>query len=250
MIGMARSIPLLAIFFVFLSARAAPPEFEAASVRVSKATRGRGSITFNATRLTYTNVRVLDCMMSAWNVKDYQIDGPDWLRTDRYDITATTPAPVEEEALKGMLQALLQERFQMKVHLEKRVLPVYAMVVSKSGVKLKPAAAPGRPSIRMNGGGVVFTSVTIADLIDLLSRVHLAELDRPVVDDTGLTGRYDLSISLFGTQEEMRSALAKGDFGASIFTLIQEQLGLKLEPKQLPVQVVAVDRAERTPSAN
>jgi uncharacterized protein (TIGR03435 family) len=136
------------------------------------------------------------------------------------------------------------------VHVEKRELPVYAMVVSKNGAKLKDAAAAGRPAIRMNGGGVVFTSVTIADLIDLMSRVHLAELDRPVVDDTGLTGRYDLTINLFGTQEEMMSAMSKGDFGSSIFTLIQEQLGLRLEPKKLPLQMVVVDQAERTPSEN
>jgi uncharacterized protein (TIGR03435 family) len=222
-------------------------EFEAASLRVSKAGGGRGSMTMDSTRLTYTNVSVRDCIMSAWNVKAYQIDGPDWVGTDRYDLAATSATPVED-ALKNMLQALLIERFHMKVHVEKRDLPVYAMVVSKNGAKLKDAAAAGRPAIRMNGGGVIFTSVTIADLIDLMSRVHLAELDRPVVDDTGLTGRYDLTIHLFGTQEEMMSALSKGDFGSSLFTLIQEQLGLKLEPKKLPLQMVVVDQAERTPS--
>ncbi len=225
-------------------------EFEAASLKPSTAGGGRGSMKMDSTRLTYTNVSVRDCIMSAWNVKDYQIDGPDWLRSDRYDLVATAAAPAEEDALKGMLQSLLLERFHMKVHLETRELPVYAMVVSKGGAKLKDAAAPGRPAIRMNGGGVVFTSVTIADLIELMTRAHLAELDRPVVDDTGLTGRYDVTVNLFGTQEEMTSALSKRDFGSSIFTLIQEQLGLKLEPKKLPLQMVVVDQAERTPSEN
>jgi len=204
----------------------------------------------DATRLTYANVSVRDCVMSAWNVKAYQVEGPDWLATDRYDLAATSAMPVEEDSLKNMLQALLLERFHMKVHLETRELPVYAMVVSKNGAKLKDAAAPGRPAIRVNGGGVVFTGVTITDLIDLMSRVHLAELDRPVVDDTGLTGRYDLTVNLFGTQQEMMSALSKGDFGSSIFTLIQEQLGLKLEPKKLLTRMVVVDQAERTPSEN
>jgi len=225
-------------------------EFEAASLRASKTPGGRGSMTMDSTRLTYTNASVRDCIMSAWNVKGYQIDGPDWLGADRYDLAATSATPVEEDALKSMLQTLLIERFHMKVHVEKRDLPVYAMVVSKNGAKMKDAAAPGRPVIRMNGGGVVFTSVTISDLIDLMSRAHLAELDRPVVDDTGLTGRYDVTINLFGTQEEMMSALSKGDFGSSIFTLIQEQLGLKLEPKKLPLQMVVIDQAERTPSGN
>jgi uncharacterized protein (TIGR03435 family) len=248
---MIRRIGIAALLTVCLGMQVGnAAEFEAASLKPSKAGSGRGSMRMDSTRLTYTNVSVRECIASAWNVKDYQIDGPDWLRTDRYDLAATAGAPVEEDALKSMLQTLLLERFHMKVHLEKRDLPVYAMVVSKNGAKLKDAAAPGRPAIRMNGGGVVFTSVTIADLIDLMSRAHLAELDRPVVDDTGLTGRYDVTINLFGTQEEMKSALSKGDFGSSIFTLIQEQLGLRLEPKKLPLQMVVVDQAERTPSQN
>ncbi|HVY94139.1 MAG TPA: TIGR03435 family protein [Bryobacteraceae bacterium] len=247
---MIRRILLVAAVVALWVSVAGAAEFEAASLKPSTAGGGRGSMKMDSTRLTYTNVSVRDCIMSAWNVKDYQIDGPDWLRSDRYDLVATAAAPAEEDALKGMLQSLLLERFHMKMHLETRELPVYAMVVSKGGAKLKDAAAPGRPAIRMNGGGVVFTSVTIADLIELMTRAHLAELDRPVVDDTGLTGRYDVTVNLFGTQEEMTSALSKRDFGSSIFTLIQEQLGLKLEPKKLPLQMVVVDQAERTPSEN
>ncbi|HVW11990.1 MAG TPA: TIGR03435 family protein [Bryobacteraceae bacterium] len=248
---MVRRILLLALaaMTLFVSGAGAA-EFEAASLKASKAGGGRGSMSMDSTRLTYTNVSVRDCIMSAWNVKDYQIDGPGWLRTDRYDLAATASAPSGDDALKGMLQTLLLDRFQMKVHIETRDLPVYAMVVAKGGAKLKGAAAPGRPAIRMSGGGVVFTSVTINDLIDLMARARFAELDRPVVDDTGLTGRYDITVNLFGTQEELMSALSKGDFGSSIFTLIQEQLGLKLEAKKLPLQMVVVDQAERTPSEN
>ncbi|HVV45122.1 MAG TPA: TIGR03435 family protein, partial [Bryobacteraceae bacterium] len=99
--------------------------FEAASLKPSKAGGGRGSMTIDATRLTYANVSVRDCVMSAWNVKAYQVEGPDWLSTDRYDLAATSAMPVEEDALKNMLQALLLERFHMKVHVETRELPVY-----------------------------------------------------------------------------------------------------------------------------
>jgi hypothetical protein len=86
-------------------------EFEAASLRASKLPGGRGSMTVDATRLTYTNVNVRDCIMSAWNVKAYQVEGPDWLRADRYDLAATSATPVEEDTLKRMLQTLLIERF-------------------------------------------------------------------------------------------------------------------------------------------
>jgi uncharacterized protein (TIGR03435 family) len=80
--------------------------------------------------------------------------------------------------------------------------------------------------------------------------MRMAEMDRPVIDNTGLKGRYDFTVTLFGTQEEMMAALNKGDFGTSIFTLIQEQLGLKLEPQKLPIDMVIVEKAERVPTEN
>jgi uncharacterized protein (TIGR03435 family) len=153
--------------------------------------------------------------------------------------------------MKLMLRKLLTDRFQMTVHVEKKELPVYALVAAKNGTKLlHESENPGKSSVRMNGGGVVFTSTTIAELVDYMSRMRLAEMDRPVIDDTGLKGRYDFAVTLFGTQEEMMAALNKGDFGSSIFTLLQEQLGLKLEPRKLPVDMVMVEKAEKVPTEN
>jgi len=226
------------------------PEFDAASIKPSQPGGNRQSIRIDPGRITYSNVTLRDALMSAYDAKDYQISGPDWLKTDRFDIIATAPGPVADDVMKTMLQKLLSARFQMTVHREKRDLPVYGMVISKTGTKLHEAAAPGRSNMRMNGGGVVFTSVTVPELIDYLSRMRLAEMDRPVVDHTGLTGKYDFTVNLFGTQEEMMAAVSKGDFGSSIFTLIQEQLGLKLEAQKLPLDMVIVDKAERTPTEN
>jgi len=121
------------------------------------------------------------------------------------------------------------------------------MVVGKNGTKLHETETPGRSNMRMNGGGVVFTSVSVPELIEYISRLRTAEMDRPVVDNTGLKGRYNFTVNLFGTQEEMMAAVGKGDFGSSIFTLIQEQLGLKLEPQKLPLEMVVVDKAEKVP---
>lgn len=225
-------------------------EFDAASIKPNKAGGDRKSMNSDAGRITYTNVSLRDCLMAAYDAKDYQISGPDWIKTDRFDVVATAAGSVSDDALKLMLQKLLNARFQMTVHREKKELPVYAMVVSKTGTKLHETATPGRSTMRMNGGGMVFTSVTIAELIDDMSRLRVAEMDRPVVDNTGLKGRYDFSVNLFGTQEEMMAAMNKGDFGSSIFTLIQEQLGLKLEPQKLPLDMVVIDKAERTPTEN
>jgi len=226
------------------------PQFDAASVKPSKAGGGRGSMTGDTGRITYTNVSLRDCLMNAYDAKDYQISGPDWIRTERYDIVATAPGPVSDDAMKLMLQKLLTERFQMTIHKEKKDLPVYAMVVGKNGTKLHETETPGRSNMRMNGGGVVFTSVSVPELIEYISRLRTAEMDRPVVDNTGLKGRYNFTVNLFGTQEEMMAAVGKGDFGSSIFTLIQEQLGLKLEPQKLPLEMVVVDKAEKVPREN
>jgi uncharacterized protein (TIGR03435 family) len=225
-------------------------EFDAASIKPSKAGGGRGSMNSDSGRITYTNVSLRDCLMAAYDAKDYQISGPDWMRTDRFDIIATASGSASDDAMKLMLQKLLTARFQMTVRREKKDLPVYAMVIAKGGTKLHETETPGKSNMRMTSGGVAFTSVTVQELIDDMSRLRTAEMDRPVIDDTGLKGRYDFTVTLFASQEEMTAAMSKGDFGSSIFTLIQEQLGLKLEPRKLPLEMVIVEKAERIPTEN
>lgn len=250
------------------------PEFDAASVKPS-AGGARRAMVASPGRIMFTAVTLRDCLMAAYDVKDYQITGPDWLRTDRFDIVATVPepaspdaapaasagqtppapnngqaAPVLTAAMRQMLQKLLNDRFQITLHHEQRDLPVYAMVVGKNGTKLKEAETPGRSSVQMNGGTVTLRNVTVQELLDYMSRLRTAEMDRPVVDNTGLKGQYNVTVNLFGTQEEMMAALNKGDFGTSIFTLLQEQLGLKLEPEKLPLDMIVIDKAVRTPVEN
>ncbi len=239
----------LILFALTGSLCAQTQEFDAASIKPSKA-GGRASMNSDSGRITYTNVTLRDCLMAAYDAKDYQIAGPDWMRTDRFDVIATASSPVPDDAMKLMLQKLLTARFQMTVHREKRELPVYAMVIAKGGTKLHETETPGKSNMRMTSGGVAFTSVTVQELIDDMSRLRSAEMDRPVIDDTGLKGRYDFTVTLFASQEEMMAAMNKGDFGSSIFTLIQEQLGLKLEPRKLPLDMVIVDKAERIPTEN
>lgn len=230
------------------------PEFDAASIKPSNAGGSRRSMNSDAGRLTYTNVSLWDCLMAAYDAKDYQISGPDWMKTERFDIVAAAPGTISDDVMKLMLQKLLTDRFRMTVHREVKDLPVYAMVIGKNGTKLHESETPGTPgrgSMRMNGGGVVFTGVTVQELIDDMSRLRsTGELDRPVIDHTGLKGRYDFTVTLFGTQEEMMAAVNKGDLGSSIFTLIQEQLGLKLEPMKLPLNMVVVDQADKAPTEN
>ncbi len=259
--GFARVFLAIAIVSAL---HAQSPEFDVASVKPS-APGGRKALTVSPGRITFNSVTLRDCLMAAYDMKDYQITGPDWMRIDRFDIVATAPAgmtespapesgalagPVLTPNLRLMLQKLLNARFQITMHREKRELPVYAMVVGKNGTKLKETDTPGRSNMRMNGGSVSFKSVTIQELVDDLSQIRTAEMDRPVIDNTGLKGRYDFTVTLFNTQEEMMAAINKGDFGSSIFTLIQEQLGLKLESQKLPLDMVIVEKAERVPTDN
>jgi uncharacterized protein (TIGR03435 family) len=241
---------LFSIAALAVCLQAQTPEFDAASIKPSATAGGRKSLSSDPGRITYSSVTLRDCLMAAYDVKDYQISGPDWMGTDRYDIVATAGGAISDESMKLMLQKLLMARFQMTVHREQKELPVYAMVVAKNGTKLHETENPGRSSLRMNGGGVVFSSVTIQQIIDYMSRFPTAELDRPVIDETGLRGHYDATVNLFGTQDEMMAAVSKGDLGSSIFTLLQEQLGLKLEPKKLPLDMVVVDKAEKVPTEN
>jgi len=217
----------------------------------------------------------------AYNVKDFQIIGPDWLASEHFDITAKRPEGVEgEKALRGMMASLLEDRFKLVMHRETRDLPAYALVVGKGGLKMKeiPPDADGgdtsKVDVNVTGGGRGGTTVdlgggsslsysinkleahkvNIPSIVDSLSKF----LDRPVVDETGLTGRYNFTLeySIDELRNLVRSSGADAsripDLGGdqvSIFTSV-ETLGLKFEARKSPVPVIVIDSIQRTPTAN
>jgi uncharacterized protein (TIGR03435 family) len=146
-----------------------------------------------------------------------------------------------------MLQSLLADRFKLKVHHETRPLSVYALVAGKSGPKFKPST-PEEPSVgRFNVNGrietMTFTTVSMDDLADALTGSYS---DRPIIDKTGLTGNYDIKLE---ATPQSRITRDPQPADLSIFTAVQEQLGLKLEPTKAPVDVLVVDHIEK-PSEN
>jgi uncharacterized protein (TIGR03435 family) len=194
---------------------------------------------------------------AAYDLNPREISGgPDWMDSERYDITAVTPGdvrPTRDEQM-GMLRKLLAERFQLAFHREPKELSIYVLEVAKGGPKLKDAAKPDDLPALIN---VVYPqsiklparNVTMGDFVSMLQR---AVLDRPVVDKTGLTGRYDFDLEWAPDESQFDGAIrpaSTDENAAPLFTAIQQQLGLKLVATTGSVDALVVDKAER-PSAN
>lgn len=183
--------------------------------------------------------------------------GPSWVDRDRFDIVAKsegTPVPSRDER-KQMLRALIVERFQLTFHREARVTAVYALVVGKNGPKMKVRKpGDGGPpfSLPFNALHITGRNVPMATLADTLQAIiPLTDPERddhPVVDQTGLTGTFDFELAWSGdsTFSGGRNGTATETSGApDLFTAIQEQLGLKLELKKAPMEILVIDHAEK-----
>ncbi len=174
--------------------------------------------------------------MRAYRLKAYQISGPAWLASEFYDILAKTSEPVTDPVQRLMLQDLLASRFQLAMHFETQSLPCYELVVAKNGLKIHPVE-PNGEGIRIwgNGLGVRATQATMASFAIQLS----GKLDRPVLDKTGISSLFD-----FDVKWAPLTAEPEADPGPSLFTAIQT-LGLKLESRKAPIQVLVIDHIAR-----
>jgi uncharacterized protein (TIGR03435 family) len=146
-----------------------------------------------------------------------------------------------------MLQALLLERFRMTVHREKKELPVYVLLPGKGEAKVKQAKADDAPSLGGNATGALFHNQPISRFTFMLTR----RMDRPVLDQTGLKGRYDFTIDLSGLGFAGREAAREaGEAGPSIFTTVQRDLGLRLEARKETIEILVIDAASKEPTEN
>jgi len=239
---------------------AAAPAFEVVSVKPAPPPTGnnlRVSMGGDPGRVTFSNVTLKNVMTRAYGVKPHQISGPDWLDSARYDVVATIPAGAPRDQIPMMLQTLLTDRFKLAVHREQKVMPAYALVAGKNGPKLHEADAEAGLRISMGPKGRQLNGkVSLARLADALSNW----VDRPVLDMTGIKGIYDIDLewtpdegqpgapSLAPGGEAGRPEV--GGDGPSIFTAVQEKLGLKLEGRKSPAEIIVVDHAERAPTEN
>ncbi len=229
---------------------AATATFEAATVKPHKPDAGPFRVTtaVEPGGIRFTNVNLKSCIRKAYGLRTYQIaGGPGWVNEDRFDIVARAAGAASEDQFMAMLQSLLEERFQLKFHRENREIPVYSLVAGKKGVKIQPVKDD--ESGEWIGGDdqhpISVRNLSMAGFAAVLARAQ--QVDRPVQDKTGLKGVFTFSLNF--VPKEPGGPDTEPPDGPSIFTALQEQLGLKLEPAKGAVEILVIDRAER-PSAN
>jgi uncharacterized protein (TIGR03435 family) len=308
------------------------PTFEVASIKATAPQEmGRMMVRMGGSpgRIDWVNVSLRDMIRTAYDVKDYQVSGPDWMNTARFDVDAKYPPDTPTDQRNLMMQALLAERFGLKIHKESKEVQVYNLVAGKNGPKLKKAdenaspmilEGPGGPRIsdrRVDGpggpsggsGGVVGGAIGAARTtaagagsggpggpgggrggmimmrmegpgklvlsgkgmtVQALSEMLARQVGKPVFNQTGIEGMYDIDLEfkpeagMMGGMNVVRmGGPAPGGHGGgadgpapdgveapSIFTAVQDQLGLKLDPKKGPIETIVVDQVNRTPTEN
>ncbi len=254
-------------------------EFEVASVKHVESTApvaagairgagggGRGGVP-QIGQVNYPPLTFKDLVQRAYSVKDYQVAGPDWISTERYSIVAKLPEGGTTDQIPQMLQSLLASRFLMKLHREQRSIPIYALQVGKDGTKLKEgddsalkslaqtnerlARAMNQPGVEAfmmttAAGRIAAKNATMARLTDLLSR----QLDRPVIDETQLTGSYSFILDWLPDGAPNPTETADDRIGLPLPAALQSQLGLRLEKRNAPADILVIDHAEKTPTGN
>lgn len=282
-------------------------EFEVATVKPAAPGptmigRQGGPGTRDPGRVNYTGMALKNLLSFAYGVKIFQISGPSWMASERYDITATIPEGATKEQFAVMLQNLLLDRFKIKLHHETKEFPLYELSVAKNGPKLKasvpdanvnpndpppppgplpkgkdgfPQLPPGRKGLfimlRPNGFHLAAMVQSMSEFSDVLAE----QLGGAVVDKTGLSGTFEFTLD-FAPEPDFfqRNGLnpppptppggngpaagptpgptAAGDpaEAPNIFTAVQDQLGLKLEKKKGPLDMIVIDQVEKTPTEN
>jgi uncharacterized protein (TIGR03435 family) len=228
------------------------PAFEVASIRPDVFGSHPRSIQYSAGgRFTASNVPLRALIEEAYAIRDFQVSGgPDWVNRDQFNIAAKAEGDASKGQVRVMLQTLLAERFQLVLRRESKEVSVYTLTVGKTGPKLKEVKLDEDNATRgMRFGGIgriAGAMATMPQLVVMLSDIKLngsAILDRPVLDRTGLTGVYDFKLEWSAEEQSADRTTSTNPAGPSIFTAVQEQLGLKLESTKAPVEFFVIEQA-------
>jgi uncharacterized protein (TIGR03435 family) len=230
-------------------------EFEAVSVKPNNSGSGSSHSSSDQGMLRATNLSLRNLIVTAYGMKDYQVEGPDWLSSERFDVTAKFPEALPKDrekynaAFTVMMQKMLADRFKLVAHREQKTFSVYGLVVGKTGIKFKEVPNNGDSRSDSHNTHYEGRTVSMAKLAEFLSR----NTDLPVLDMTGLKGSYDLTLDW--SPEPRQSGDGKDDAPViadrpALPEALQEQLGLKLESRKAPIEILVVDHAEKVPTEN
>jgi uncharacterized protein (TIGR03435 family) len=258
------SVVLSWLALSLMGAQSSTPSFEVASVKRAAdpphGSNGHGatgfSVSSDAAFVRYSGVSLQWLIMKAFETNEFAITGPAWIATERYDVVAKLREGANKSEIPAMLQQLLVERFHLVVRQEEKAQKDYAMVVEKSGLRLKPASGTDGPSaegIDMRPSGMTITSMPLGRLAEIIGRL----LRLPVVDSTGIDGRFDgilpLSSSdiaaLFSPGSDLAQSDSDGNPSGRLFGALRE-IGLNLVAHVSSVRVVAVVSADKAPTSN
>ena len=235
---------------VQMMSKDAEPDWEVATVKPSDPNYKFDYFTVRGRHVIVKNQTVESMLRRAYGLQRSQFIGlPDWVRTEHFDVDGVPDTIGEPNAsqVQSLMRQLLAERFGLKVRHEQREMAVYALTVAKGGPRMEPSKADPNGMPANDGGNDngrqnrKFTNVSMADLATMLQ----FNVDRPVVDKTGVTGRYDFKLKWTVDQTDAGEL----DATPGLFTAIQEQIGLKLEPMKAMADVLVVDEIQR-PGAN
>lgn len=231
-------------------------EFEVVSVKPNKSLDNGSHLHSDQGRLTAENVSLRSMIVTAYGMKDFQVEGPDWLSSARFDIAAKFPEALPNDrekynaGLRAMMQKMLEERFKLGVRRDRKTFPVYGLTVGKSGIKFQEVPEGGSHS-QSHNNHYEGTCVTMATFAEFLAR----RMDLPVLDMTGLKGFYNLTLDWVpeprqsGDNKGDAPVIADGPSGPTLPDAIQ-RLGLKLESRKAPIEILVVEHAERMPTEN
>jgi uncharacterized protein (TIGR03435 family) len=207
---------------------------------------------------TMRNVSLPQLIKWAYHVERYQIiqppglefhnPGGNYIDSARYDVIAKCDKPLPEDEMRPMLRALLAERFKLTLHRETRTLSVYAMVQVKGGHKMRPSQLQKAEDAKDDPQGRTVRGVSMNELASDLGDSH--DFDVAVIDATGLTGRFDFEINIRKYIPQMKPGDAPPEVLSIVQDALQHEIGLKLESRKIPIEVLVIDRIEKTPAAN
>ena len=250
MLSRALTIPALSWVFAVIGV-AQSPQFEVASVKPVDRSKLGNSIPMNIgtvrrEEVTFGNAMLSDCIRFAYGMgSDAQIAGPDWIKSMQflYDVVAKGAPGASREQLQAMMRTLLAERFKLVSHREQKEMSYYALAPAKGGPKIHAVKEIPDGFRGATYGGKIDSILQMPGLAYLLSRF---EKERPILDQTGLRGLYQ--VKLEWTPQQLQNPDAAP--GPSLFTALSEQLGLRLEARKGPVEMLVVDSAEKVPAEN